>query len=75
MLQQVTRGVAIAFAAILLTLAMALRGGDRLEMSDFRVALLVTACIACASVVSYLRLHGTTASEVSGHRPIGDAQP
>jgi hypothetical protein len=70
-LQQVVRAIGVAFAALLLNLAVTMRGGHAgmLTMTDFRIAFLATAAMAMASVYWYYPMARDTGAHVSGHRP------
>lgn len=73
--QQLTRGIGVAFAAIVLNLAVALGGNaaQGLTVVDFRVGFVVTAAVALASLLWYVPLAQSTGAAVSGHRPAGAA--
>ena len=68
--QQLMRSFGVALAAVVLNIAVALRGGTPgvLTLVDFRVALLVTAAVAFASVLWYLPLERNVGDVVSGRR-------
>jgi EmrB/QacA subfamily drug resistance transporter len=68
--QQLTRSFGIALAAVVLNLAVALRGGQPgiTTLVDFRVAFLVTAALAFGSVLWYLPLERTVGDHVSGRK-------
>lgn len=68
--QQLMRSFGVALAAVVLNLSVALRGGTPgiATLSDFRVALLVTAAIALGSVLWYLPLERNVGDHVSGRR-------
>lgn len=65
---QVTGGVAIALAAIILNLSSSLRGrgGGGLTLADCRVALAVLVACGLTSIVSWLRLPKDAGAAVSG---------
>ena len=69
MAQQLSRGFGIAFAAGLLNLAVAWRGGDHLTLVDLQVAFAGATVFALLSVLFCLPLAPDAAVEVSGHRP------
>jgi MFS family permease len=69
MLQQVSIGLGIALAALLINISQSLRGADRLALADFRLAFLVVGLIAIAASALFLRLDAGAGAEVSGHRP------
>ena len=68
MLQQVSIGLGIALAAVLINVSQAIRGGDQLTLVDFRFAFVVVGLIALAASALFLRLDAGAGAEVSGHR-------
>ena len=69
MTQQVGFSLGVAVAAAVAGLSMTVRHGERLALGDFRVAFLVAAALAFASLIWMIRLPPDAGSEVSGHRP------
>lgn len=69
MLQQLSIGLGIALAAVLINVSQNLRGADRLALPDFRLAFIVVGLIAVAASALFLRLDADAGAEVSGHRP------
>jgi EmrB/QacA subfamily drug resistance transporter len=69
--QQLMRSFGVAMAAVVLNLAVALRGGQPgvTTLIDFRIAFLVTAALAIGSVLWYLPLERNVGDHVSGRRP------
>ena len=67
---QLSMGVGIAIAAMVLGVSARLRGGEAavLELADFQVALVVMALLAAASIVRFIGLEHSAGAEVSGHR-------
>lgn len=68
MLQQVSIGLGIALAAVLINVSQSFRGGERLALVDFRFAFVVVGLIALAASALFLRLDLGAGAEVSGHR-------
>lgn len=68
--QQLMRSFGIALAAVVLNLAIAIRGGQPgvTTLVDFRVAFLVTAAVCLGSVLWYLPLERGVGDHVSGRR-------
>ncbi len=68
--QQLMRSFGVAMAAVVLNLAIAMRGGQPgvMMLFDFRVAFLVTAALAFGSVLWYLPLERNVGDHVSGRR-------
>jgi EmrB/QacA subfamily drug resistance transporter len=75
-LQQVVRGIGVAFAAVLLNFAGLLLHGDvsAVTETDFRIAFVIIALVGAASAVSYRKLDRETGALVSGHRRVGPAK-
>ena len=73
MLQQLCSGAGIAVGAVLLQLALALRGAapDALAVRDLRVVFVVVGVFALGSIPFFRRLTLDAGAEVSGHRPGG----
>jgi len=71
MAQQVTLSIGVAFGALLLHVAIALRHGEAAGPlpEDFRMAFFVVAAATLAGLGSYTSLDPDAAAEVSGHRP------
>jgi MFS family permease len=70
MMQQLTNGMGIAFAAIVLHAAHLWRdGGDSaLATPDFQAALLIVTLLAMTSVLFFRRLAPSAGADVTGHR-------
>jgi EmrB/QacA subfamily drug resistance transporter len=66
--QQMTIGMGIAFGAMVLRIATALRGADttRFVLADFRIAFTVAGALALASAIGYLRLRPNAGDQISG---------
>ncbi len=75
MVQQLTNGMGIALAAIVIHLAHVWRGGadSPLVPADFRTALVVVAALSLLSIQSFRRLPLAAGSDVTGHRPAARA--
>jgi EmrB/QacA subfamily drug resistance transporter len=69
MLQQLSIGLGIALAAVLINVSQSLRGADHLALADFRLAFIVVGLIAMAASALFLRLDADAGAEVSGRRP------
>ncbi|HZT52684.1 MAG TPA: MFS transporter, partial [Stellaceae bacterium] len=71
MMQQLTNGMGIAFAAIALHVAHLWRnGGDSaLTTPDFHAALLVVTLLSMSSVLFFRQLAPAAGADVTGHRP------
>ncbi|HEY5211250.1 MAG TPA: MFS transporter [Stellaceae bacterium] len=68
-LLQVVRAIGVALAAMMLSLAVALRGGDSLGLGDFRIGFAGIAVIGLLSLPWYWPLAPDSGAELSGHRP------
>ncbi|HVA15018.1 MAG TPA: DHA2 family efflux MFS transporter permease subunit [Stellaceae bacterium] len=70
MLQQISNGMGVAFAAMALNLVLVLRGDPQSAMSldDMRITLVLMAIVTLASSRSFARLAPDAGDEVSGHR-------
>lgn len=73
MVHQLSVGIGVALAALILNLSAALRdgAGGTPETADFRIALASMALIAFVSMWRFVFLHPDAGSEVSGHRARG----
>jgi EmrB/QacA subfamily drug resistance transporter len=69
MVQQLTNGLGIAMAAIIIQVAHLSLGGAALSAADFHVALVTVAAFSCLSILSFRRLPLDAGAEVTGHRP------
>ena len=72
--QQVAFSLGVAVAAVLLNLGLALRGGPRLALVDFRFAFGVLSTVALGSALWFLSLPAGAGAEVSGHRRAAPAR-
>ena len=68
MMQQLTNGLGVAVAALLLQLTRQWGGTATLIPADFHIAFVVTALISLSSVLFYRHLDPAAGAEVSGHR-------
>jgi len=70
MMQQLCTGAGIAVGAVLLQLALTLRGAEAaaLDADDLRAAFIVVALFALGSIFFFRRLRLDAGAEVSGHR-------
>jgi EmrB/QacA subfamily drug resistance transporter len=75
MMQQLTNGMGVASAAIILHLAHLGRGGTSgtLDTPDFHIALVAMAALSATSILFFRQLTPHAGSEVTGHRPRGAA--
>ena len=69
MLQQVSMGLGVSLAAVLINGSQTLRGASRLGLADFRLAFVAVGLIAIAASALFLRLDADAGAEVSGHQP------
>ncbi len=69
MLQQLGFSLGVALGAVTLSVSMALRHGQTLNITDFRWAFLIAGLIGLTPVLSFMRLAHDAGAEVSGHRP------
>jgi len=71
MVQQLTNGMGIALAAIIVHLVHTWHGGvnEPLAAMDFRVAFAAVAVLSLFSILSFRRLPLAAGAEVTGHRP------
>lgn len=70
MIHQLSTGLGIAVAALVLNLSVSLRGGADASLGaiDFRVAFAAIAAIAFVGIIRFLFLEPGAGAEVSGHR-------
>jgi hypothetical protein len=69
-LQQIVRGIGVAFAAVLLNFSGLLLHGDSsvVTPTDFRIAFIIIAAVGGASMIRYRTLDRYTGAQISGHR-------
>jgi hypothetical protein len=70
MMQQITNGMGVAVAAVLVNMTQFLRGesADMLSSIDIRLVFLMMAMIAASGCYFYIQLAPNAGAEVSGHR-------
>jgi hypothetical protein len=68
MVQQLGFSLGVALGAVTLSVSMALRHGQTLNITDFRWAFLIAGLIGLTPVLSFMRLAHDAGAEVSGHR-------
>jgi len=70
MVQQMSNGLGVAFAAMALNLVLVLRGGspDDISLGDIRITFILMALVTMASTRWFVRLEPDAGAEVSGHR-------
>ena len=70
MVQQLSNGLGVAFAAMALNLVLVLRGGssDDISLGDIRIAFVLMALVTLVSTYWFARLERDAGAEVSGHR-------
>jgi MFS family permease len=70
MMQQISNGMGVAFAAMALNLVLVLRGAtqDDMSLGDMRVTFILEAIVTFASAYWFARLAPDAGDEVSGHR-------
>jgi hypothetical protein len=70
MVQQMSNGMGVAFAAMVLNLVLVLRGGspDDMSLTDMRITVILMALVTLASTGWFVRLEPDAGAEVSGHR-------
>jgi hypothetical protein len=70
MVQQLSNGLGVAFAAMALNLVLVLRGGspEDISLGDIRVTFILMAVVTLASTRWFMRLEPEAGAEVSGHR-------
>jgi EmrB/QacA subfamily drug resistance transporter len=75
-LQQVVRGIGVAFAAVLLNFSGLLLHGDTaaVTQTDFRIAFVIIAAVGACSIIGYRTLDRGAGALVSGHRKAGPAK-
>lgn len=80
MMQQISNGMGVAFAAVVLNLVLVLHGGSRRDIpaSAIRITIILMAIVTVASCFYFVQLKPDAAVEVSGHKraatPAGGAQ-
>ncbi|HEX6980409.1 MAG TPA: hypothetical protein VF342_14035, partial [Alphaproteobacteria bacterium] len=67
--QQLATSVGVGTGALILHLAMMVRGSHVLALGDFTIAFLVAAAIVAASAVVFAFLDADAGAEVSGYAP------
>jgi hypothetical protein len=69
MVQQMSNGLGVAFAAMALNLVLVLRGGspDDISLGDIRITFILMAVVTLASTRWFMRLEPDAGAEVSGH--------
>ncbi|PAS97965.1 MAG: MFS transporter [Candidatus Dactylopiibacterium carminicum] len=72
MFQQLAMLLGVALAALLLHVTPALRGHAQPDLTDFRIAFLLSGLLALVAACQFLRLPPAAGAEVSGHRPEGN---
>ncbi len=65
-MMQITRGVGVAFAAVVLNIATAIRGDSAATLSDFRIALIAMAVVCLSSLFWYVPMPRNVGDEISG---------
>jgi EmrB/QacA subfamily drug resistance transporter len=72
MIQQISNGMGVAFAAVVLNLVSVSQGHSRTEipLGDIALTLVFMTVVTLASCLSFARLAPDAAAEVSGHRRI-----
>ena len=70
MVQQLSNGLGVAFAAMALNLVLVLRGGapEDISLGDIRITFVLMALVTLASTRWFMRLAPEAGAEVSGHR-------
>ncbi|HEY3916731.1 MAG TPA: DHA2 family efflux MFS transporter permease subunit [Stellaceae bacterium] len=70
MLQQISNGMGVAFAAMVLNFVLVVRGHPQSAMAleDMRITLVLMAIVTLASTREFARLDDNAGDEVSGHR-------
>ena len=70
MVQQISNGMGVAFAAMALNLVLVLRGNPQSAMGidDMRITIVLMAVVTLASTHFFARLDPNAGDEVSGHR-------
>jgi EmrB/QacA subfamily drug resistance transporter len=70
MVQQISNGMGVAFAAMMLNLVLVVRGSSQSAMSvtDMRITFVLMAIVTLASAYWFAQLDPDAGSEVSGHR-------
>ncbi len=66
---QLGMGMGVAVGALMLNFSEVLRHAPRLEVFDFRVALVLAGALSALAVFSYASLDKDAGSEISGHKP------
>ncbi|MEX2649569.1 MAG: MFS transporter [Alphaproteobacteria bacterium] len=66
--QQVSQGVGVGLAAVLLHLTLALRGSEALDADAFDVSYLTIGALSFAAILFFRRLAPDAGAEISGHR-------
>jgi EmrB/QacA subfamily drug resistance transporter len=67
-LLQIVRAIGVALAATVLSVSLTLRGGDTLDLADFRAGFVVVAVMALGSLFWYWPLHPASGADLSGHK-------
>ena len=70
MVQQMSNGLGVAFAAMALNFVLIFRGGaaDDISLGDIRITIILMALVTLGSTRWFMRLEPDAGAEVSGHR-------
>lgn len=73
MMQQISNGMGVALAAVVLNLVLVWRGDSRTEIpiEDLQITFILMAVVTLASCLYFAQLAPDAAAEVSGHRRVG----
>ena len=74
MVQQLSMSIGVGIGALILHVALVMRGGGVLAAPDFIPAFVVVGVISVSSVVQFLRLPPEAGAEVSGQRGVSATQ-
>lgn len=73
--QQLSGSVGIAFSALVLQSAQAVRGDHLIHVQDFKIAFVLVSVLTASSVLINLRLARDAGDEVSGHVRVAAKRP
>jgi hypothetical protein len=73
--REMSTGIGVAVAALLLNFSRSLRHSPDLHLNDFRIAFVVTGALGALSIFAYARLAHDAGAEITGHRIADGERP
>jgi MFS family permease len=75
LVREMSTGIGVAVAALLLNFSRSLRHSPDLHLNDFRIAFVVTGALGALSIFAYARLAHDAGAEITGHRIADGERP